>query len=386
MREMILAIRAIWDCWNDGTKLDFRGDFYTHTLMTPFFNPGPEPATATPKVFLAAVGELMTEVAGEVCDGLLVPRLHHRALPARGHAARARAGRSRRPAASLADFEISVPGVRRHRHDRGGDGQGATRASREQIAFYGSTPAYRGVLELHGWGDLQDELNALSKQGEWAEMGELHRRRHARRVRGRRRAREDGPGADPKRYGDIVDRVSFYAPVRQRPRALARRCWTGFKSAEPRPAAQMPAASSALEVATAAERALQLARRGLGQGARRHEHDVARRHADGLAHPVRRPRRAPVRARRPWSRPPRPRPPCPCRPSTPKAMTLPARTPSTVGDRPLDVLGEDVAAADDDHVLDAAAHDQLAVDEVGQVARAQPAVVERAGVGLGGRR
>src|SRR3954465_5282966 len=64
MREMILAMRAIWDCWNNDTKLEFRGDFYTHTLMTPFFNPGPNPY-GPPKVFLAAVGELMTEVAGE---------------------------------------------------------------------------------------------------------------------------------------------------------------------------------------------------------------------------------------------------------------------------------------------------------------------------------
>src|SRR3954468_5295924 len=71
MRELILAMRAIWDCWNNDTKLEFRGEFYTHTLMTPFFNPGPNPY-GPPKVFLAAVGELMTEVAGEVCDGIII--------------------------------------------------------------------------------------------------------------------------------------------------------------------------------------------------------------------------------------------------------------------------------------------------------------------------
>src|SRR3954464_15527769 len=71
MRELILAMRAIWASWQEGTKLDFRGDFYSHTLMTPFFNPGPNPY-GTPKVFLAAVGERMTEVAGETADGLLV--------------------------------------------------------------------------------------------------------------------------------------------------------------------------------------------------------------------------------------------------------------------------------------------------------------------------
>ena len=71
MREYVLAMRAIWSCWNEGTPLNFRGEFYRHTLMSPFFNPGPNPYGA-PKVYLAAVGELMTEVAGEVADGLLV--------------------------------------------------------------------------------------------------------------------------------------------------------------------------------------------------------------------------------------------------------------------------------------------------------------------------
>src|SRR2546430_3328633 len=108
MRELILAMRAIWDCWNNGTKLDFRGDFYSHTLMTPFFNPGPNPY-GPPKVFLAAVGEKMTEVAGEVADGLLVHGftteryLREVTIPAleRGLA---KSGRKR------ADFEISAPG------------------------------------------------------------------------------------------------------------------------------------------------------------------------------------------------------------------------------------------------------------------------------------
>ncbi len=71
MREYVLAMRAIWSCWNEGSALNFRGEFYRHTLMSPFFNPGPNPYGA-PKVYLAAVGELMTEVAGEVADGLLV--------------------------------------------------------------------------------------------------------------------------------------------------------------------------------------------------------------------------------------------------------------------------------------------------------------------------
>ncbi|HJR24666.1 MAG TPA: LLM class F420-dependent oxidoreductase, partial [Acidimicrobiales bacterium] len=170
MREMILAIRAIWASWNEGTKLDFRGDFYTHTLMTPFFNPGPNPH-GDAKIFLAGVGERMTEVAGEVCDGFLCHAftteryLREVTLPALERGA-AKAGRT------VADVEISGPAF-----VVTGTTEEELTASKsgvkQQIAFYGSTPAYRGVLELHGWGDLQDELNRMSKEGRWQEMGEL---------------------------------------------------------------------------------------------------------------------------------------------------------------------------------------------------------------------
>jgi probable F420-dependent oxidoreductase len=106
MREFISAMRAIWDSWHNGTKLEFRGDFYSHTLMTPFFNPGPNPHGA-PKVFLAGVGALMTEVAGEVCDGFICHGftteryLREVTLPAleKGRARRARRWRASRSAA-----------------------------------------------------------------------------------------------------------------------------------------------------------------------------------------------------------------------------------------------------------------------------------------------
>lgn len=170
MREYILAMRAIWACWNEGVALNFRGEYYRHTLMSPFFNPGPNPYGA-PKVYLAAVGELMTEVAGEVADGLLVhPFSTERyvrevTLPAleRGLA---KSGRV------VEDFPISFSGLIAT-GDTEEELADAIRRVRGQIAFYGSTPAYRGVLELHGWGDLQSELNTLSKTGEWEKMGEL---------------------------------------------------------------------------------------------------------------------------------------------------------------------------------------------------------------------
>ena len=208
MREFVLAMRAIWSCWNNGEKLDFRGEFYRHTLMTPFFNPGPSEYGA-PRVFLAAVGEKMTEVAGEVCDGILLHGftteryVREVTLPAleRGWA---KGGRDR------SRFEITGPlfvvtGVTEEQF------ADARRATKEQIAFYGSTPAYRGVLEVHGWGAMQDELNRLSKEGRWKEMGEVVTDDvlDAFAVV----AEPEGVAAQlHQRFGDVVDRLSFYAP------------------------------------------------------------------------------------------------------------------------------------------------------------------------------
>jgi probable F420-dependent oxidoreductase len=213
MREFILALRAIWECWDNGTKLDFRGDFYNHTLMTPFFNPGPNPY-GPPQVFLAGVGERMTEAAGEVADGFLCHAFTTEAylrdvtLPAleRGLA------RSRH---TLDDFEISGPafvvtGTTEEEMATSAKG------TREQIAFYGSTPAYRGVLEHHGWGGLQDELNAMSKQGRWVEMGQLITDDILHTFAVVAEPEQIARGLHD-RFGDIVDRISFYAPYRSDP-------------------------------------------------------------------------------------------------------------------------------------------------------------------------
>jgi probable F420-dependent oxidoreductase len=213
MREYILAMRAIWSAWNDGQPLDFRGEFYRHSLMTPFFSPEPHTYGA-PKVFLAAVGEMMTEVAGEVADGILIHGftteryVKEVTLPAveRGLA---KAGRSR------TTFEVSGPlfvvtGTTEEEMAQ------ARTGVKQQIAFYGSTPAYRGVLELHGWGDLQGELNSLSKRGEWVKMGDLidDEILHTFAVE----AEPERVGAELKRrYGGVVDRLSFYAPYRTDP-------------------------------------------------------------------------------------------------------------------------------------------------------------------------
>jgi probable F420-dependent oxidoreductase len=213
MREMILAIRAIWDCWQNGTKLDFRGDFYTHTLMTPFFDPGPNPHGRA-KIFIAGVGPLMTQVAGEVCDGFLVhgftteSYLREVTVPALEKGMET-GGRSR------TDFEISFPAFVVTGSDEEAMARSAD-ATRRQIAFYGSTPAYRGVLEHHGWGDLQTELNTLSKQGEWAQMGTLIDDEILRTFA----VVAEPPAVASSlidRYGDVVDRISFYAPYETDP-------------------------------------------------------------------------------------------------------------------------------------------------------------------------
>jgi probable F420-dependent oxidoreductase len=170
MREFVTALQAIWSSWQDGTPLRFEGEFYTHKIMTPMFTPEPHPYPL-PKIFLAAVGEAMTEMCGEVADGHLGhPMVSKRYLTdvtlpilQRGLA---RSGRDR------SDFEVAAEVMVATGLD---DEELATAmtATRKQIAFYGSTPAYRKVLELHGWGDLHEELHRLSKEGEWNTMGSL---------------------------------------------------------------------------------------------------------------------------------------------------------------------------------------------------------------------
>lgn len=209
MREYVSALRAIWAAWNEDERLDFRGDFYTHTLMSPFFSPPPAVGGA-PKVFVAAVGEAMTRVAGEVADGLLAHGftteryLREVTLPTVA-AGLAKSGRTR------ADFAVShllLTATGRTEEEMAR----AVAGTRQQIAFYGSTPAYRGVLELHGWGELGDELHALStsrREDKWEAMTALVDDEvlntfavvaEPDRVAGEIR----------RRYGALVDRVSFY--------------------------------------------------------------------------------------------------------------------------------------------------------------------------------
>lgn len=170
MREMISAIREIWRSWEDGDKPDHRGEFYQHTMMAPFFNPGPNPF-GNPPIFLAGVGPIMTRVAGEVADGYFLHPFHTEAfvnevtMPSleKGFAI---SGRKRE------SFEISAQAIIVSGKDDAALAE-AKQGAKTQISFYGSTPAYKGVLDSVGRGDLQGELNALSKRGGWGEMAGL---------------------------------------------------------------------------------------------------------------------------------------------------------------------------------------------------------------------
>ena len=170
MRELVLAIRAIWDRWENGTRLDFRGEFYTHTLMTPVFDPGPNPF-GPPRIFCAGVGPRMTEVVGEVADGFLVHPFHtpkfvsETTLPALQRGLE-KSGRRRE------DITVSCQLILVTGKDEE-EVLAARNGARAQISFYGSTPAYRRVLDAHGWGELHEELNRLSKEGKWLEMAGL---------------------------------------------------------------------------------------------------------------------------------------------------------------------------------------------------------------------
>ncbi|QKG21379.1 TIGR03617 family F420-dependent LLM class oxidoreductase [Actinomadura verrucosospora] len=218
MAELIAAVREIWRCWASGDRLAFEGDFYRHTLMTSAFTPAPHPY-GTPPILLAAVGERMTEVAGAAADGLLVhgfttPRyLREVTLPTLGRGLAA-SGRDRDR------IEVSAPVLL---------ATGATeeamaasvRAVRKQIAFYGSTPAYRPVLELHGWADLADELHGLSRAQRWDAMTGLvgDDVLNAFAVV----AEPDGvAGAVRDRMDGLADRISFYTVADTDPEILAR--------------------------------------------------------------------------------------------------------------------------------------------------------------------
>jgi probable F420-dependent oxidoreductase len=213
MREFIMALHAIWDSWETGAPLGFRGDFYQHTLMTPFFSP-PRTGYPRPKVILAAVGSEMSRVASEVADGIFLHGftteryIREVTLPA-VETGLTTSGRSR---AQFQVVHLALVATGRTEEEA----KVAEQAVRKQIAFYGSTPAYKGVLELHGWGELAGELHALSRSSrddKWEVMAGLV---DDEALRTFAVVAEPGQVAAEllHRFGDLADRLKFYAPYK----------------------------------------------------------------------------------------------------------------------------------------------------------------------------
>jgi probable F420-dependent oxidoreductase len=208
LREMILAMRAIWDCWQNGTPLNFTGEFYRLTLMTPFFSPKPM-AYPRPPIYIAGVNPLMCRLAGELCEGFHVHPLHsvqylqEHVLPNIMQGA-AKTGRSRHDITLVsAVFVITGDSARELADVRD--------KVRMQIAFYASTRSYWPVLEAHGWGDVGRQLNRMAAHGDWDgmaraitdEMLDIYT------VTG---APEEIPALLHARYDGLLDRIAFYFP------------------------------------------------------------------------------------------------------------------------------------------------------------------------------
>ena len=208
LRDMLLAMRAVWQAWQTGGRLNYRGQFYKLTLMTPFFSPQPMPYSDIP-VYIAGVNERLCRLAGEVCQGFHVHPFNSARylaeviLPAIEAGATA-AGRS------LADVQRVGP-VFVIAEDDPQEAATMREAVRQQIAFYASTPTYKGVLDIHGWGGLSGELGDLAIRQRWGEMSALisDEMLDVYAVRGRW---ADLPRLIQRRYGGLLDRVMYYMP------------------------------------------------------------------------------------------------------------------------------------------------------------------------------
>lgn len=209
MREFVLAVRVIWEAWATGAALDFQGEFFAHTLMSPFFDPGPNPH-GNPKIVLAGVGPLMTEVAGEVADGFICHSFSTERYMREVTIPTLQRGREKGDRADE-HFEIGAsPFV--IAGDTEAEIANGVETVRQQIAFYGSTPAYRPVLDLHGWGDLHEQLNALTKSGRWDKLAECISDEvlHEFAIVG---TLEHAVQEMQRRYGDLATRITLPAPA-----------------------------------------------------------------------------------------------------------------------------------------------------------------------------
>jgi probable F420-dependent oxidoreductase len=208
LREMIQMIRAIWDCWQNGTRPSFNGKFYNFTLMTPFFNPGPIEYPEIP-IYIAGVNEYMCQLAGELCDGFHIHPFHSlkyldEVVFPNLEKGLQKAGRQRSQVA-MTTTAFVITGANE------AEVEAAKAPVRQQLSFYASTRTYSGVLEIHGWGDASARLNEKAAKGDWTgmaneitdEMLEVYAvsgtyDQIAERVK--------------SKYKNYLDRVAFYLP------------------------------------------------------------------------------------------------------------------------------------------------------------------------------
>ncbi|KAA0262991.1 MAG: TIGR03617 family F420-dependent LLM class oxidoreductase [Chloroflexi bacterium] len=212
LREQIQVIRAFWDCWQNGTKLNFRGEHYKITLMSPFFNPGPLTSPPTPllkergayiPIYIAGVNTGLARLAGEMCEGFHAhpfnsPRyMNEVLLPAIAEGLQ-KSGRKRSEiSVSMTPFVATTP------EEEG--------FARMQISFYASTPSYKPVMELHGWGATAEKLSGFAAKGEWAEMPMLITDEMLNEFC--LMTTQENLASDlKKRFGGIADRITLYTP------------------------------------------------------------------------------------------------------------------------------------------------------------------------------
>jgi probable F420-dependent oxidoreductase len=209
LREVILAVRAFWNCWQNRSRLDFQGEFFKLNLMTPFFSPEPHDFYRIP-IFIAGVNRRMCQLGGELCEGFHVHPLHTRRyleeviLP-NIEAGLAKSGRRR------ADIELSssifVIPADEPTQEAAGEAE-----VRRQISFYASTPPYRPVFDLEGWGEIADRLRAMAMRGRWSEMPALVTDDMLERL-ALRGTWAELPGKIMQKYGGLLDRIGYYFPI-----------------------------------------------------------------------------------------------------------------------------------------------------------------------------
>jgi probable F420-dependent oxidoreductase len=209
MREVILAVRAIWDCWHNRTRLNFQGEFFKLTLMTPFFSPAPHEFHRIP-IYIAGVNRRMCQLAGELCEGFHVHPLHsvrylREVVEPNIEQGLTRGGR-RREQIQLSSSIFVIP------TDDPTEAAKHEAEVRRQISFYASTPPYRPVFELEGWGDIADQLKAYAASGRWNEMPSLITDEMLDRL-ALRGTWAKLPEKVLEKYSGLLDRVSYYFPV-----------------------------------------------------------------------------------------------------------------------------------------------------------------------------